>query len=134
MQKNDLNPGDCFGIWLNTQMKLKNLKTPSSKKLLSNIVNRKDTLYLDLHYQHLMSEKSKSSAVVNLIKTRELLNRIKNRFSTSTVETNDESVNNTCEERIVDDTENEFQLYLDSLSNSQEFPESSSSTTTTTLS
>lgn len=81
-----------------------------------------------------MSEESKSRAVVHLIKTWEFLNRIKNRFSTSTVETNDESVNNTCEERIADDTEDEFQLYLDSLSNSQEFPESSSSTTTTTTS
>ncbi|KAL4131056.1 hypothetical protein QTP88_008407 [Uroleucon formosanum] len=119
-------------IWLNIQMKLKNLKTSLSKKLLSNIDNRKDTLYLGLRYQLLMSEESNSRAVVHLIKTWELLNRIKNCFSTSTVETNDESVNNTCKERIADDTENEFQLYLDSLSNSQEFPELSSSTTTTT--
>jgi len=79
-----------------------------------------------------MSEESKSRAVVHLTKTWELLNRIKNRFSTFTVESNDESFNNTCEERMADGTEDEFQLYLDSLSNSQEFPESSSSTTTTT--
>jgi len=45
MQKNDLNPGDCFGIWLYSQMKLKNLKTPLSKKLLSNIDNRKDSIF-----------------------------------------------------------------------------------------
>jgi len=62
-----------------------------------------------------MSEESKSIAVVYLIKIWEFLNRIKNPFSTSiveSVETNDESVNNTCEERIADDTEDEFQLYL----------------------
>ncbi|KAL5246306.1 hypothetical protein ACI65C_013714 [Semiaphis heraclei] len=118
--KNDLNPGDCFGIWLNTQMKLKKLNTPISKKLLININNRKDSifqnpvfesaLYLDLRYRHLMSEESKSRAVVHLIKTWEMLNRLKNRFSTSTVETEDNSVNfNTYDKRIDDDTDDEFQ-------------------------
>ena len=82
-----------------------------------------------------MSEESKSRAVVHLIKTWELLNRLKNRFPTSTVETEDNSVNsNTYDKRIDDDTDDEFQVYLNSLSNSQEFPESSSSTTTTSYS
>jgi len=64
-----------------------------------------------------------------------LLNRLKNCFPISTVEIEDDSVNsNTYNERIGNDTDNDFQVYLNSLSNSQEFPESSSSTTTTTTS
>jgi len=45
MQKNDLNPGDCFGIWLNTQMKLKKLNIPLSKKLLTKINNCEDSIF-----------------------------------------------------------------------------------------
>lgn len=63
-----------------------------------------------------MSEESKSRAVVHLIKTWEMLNRLKNRFSTSTVETEDNSVNfNTYDKRIDDDTDDEFQVYLNSI-------------------
>lgn len=63
-----------------------------------------------------MSEESKSRAVVHLIKTWELLNRLKNRFPTSTVETEDNSVNsNTYDKRIDDDTDDEFQVYLNSI-------------------
>jgi len=76
-------------------------------------------LYLDLRYQHLMSEDLKSRAVAHLIKTWELLNRLKNRFPTTTVEsfqleTDDGSVNsNTHDKKITDDTDDEFQVYLE---------------------
>ena len=53
-----------------------------------------------------MSEESKSRAVVHLIKTWELLNRLKNRFPISTVETED---NSNSHDKIIDNnTDDEF--------------------------
>ncbi|XP_022167062.1 zinc finger BED domain-containing protein 4-like, partial [Myzus persicae] len=147
MQSNSLTPGDIYGIWLKTQMSLSKINIPLSKTLLKNMAERQkhifmnpvfeSAIYLDPHYQHLMSVTSKTNAVLHLVNTYNLMKNIKNYNDTVQDQDTDEFIteisettNENIETGLEENDPNNFQLYLQSLS--QGIPSSSQSSSSNT--
>ncbi|CAI6352598.1 unnamed protein product [Macrosiphum euphorbiae] len=151
MQSNSLTPGDVYGIWLKTEMSLSKINIPLSKNLIKNMAERQkhifmnpvfeSAIYLDPRYQHLMSVTSKTNAVLHLVNTYNLMKNIKNNNDSVQDQDTDESIteisettNENIETGLEENDPNNFQLYLQSLSQSVPSSSQSSSSNTDTVS
>ncbi|CAI6373473.1 unnamed protein product [Macrosiphum euphorbiae] len=151
MQSNSLTPGDVYGIWLKTEMSLSKINIPLSKNLIKNMAERQkhifmnpvfeSAIYLDPRYQHLMSVKSKTNAVLHLVNTYNLMKNIKNNNDSVQDQDTDESIteisettNENIETGLEENDPNNFQLYLQSVSQSVPSSSQSSSSNTDTVS
>ncbi|CAI6355747.1 unnamed protein product [Macrosiphum euphorbiae] len=142
MQSNSLTPGDVYGIWLKTQMCLSKIDIQLSKTLIKNMAERQkniftnpvfeSAIYLDPRYQHLMSVASKTRAVIHLVNTYNLIKNIKNNNDTDKEQDIDDPTaeNENIETGFEENVSNDFQLYLQSLSQCVHLSSQSSSSST----